>query len=841
MTGALTILGLMALAAASPATAAPPSSADLDFFEKSVRPVLVANCYGCHSNTSGKLRGGLRLDTLNAMLVGGDSGPAIVPGNADASLLIQAIRYQDPDTEMPPKGKLPAEDIKAIERWVAMGAPHPDMLAAAGAAPAPATKGIDLAKGRQFWSYVPPVKSAPPLVKDGQWVASPIDQFILAKVEEAGLAPAPDADRRTLIRRVTFDLTGLPPTPEEIAAFEKDRSPDAYERLVDRLLASPRFGERWGRHWLDVARYAESSGKESNVMYPHAWRYRDYVIASFNADKPYDRFLREQIAGDLLPHSSDDERAEQLVATGYLAVGTKGHNTRGDAQFRFDLVDEQIDALGQGLLATTIACARCHDHKFDPIPQQDYYAMAGIFLSTDTAYGTYRTQGNDHPSTLLELPAGAKNVPNGPTMPGPVRRAVEQQQQRAAAEGEQLAALRAKARQARQPGSTVKLTAAEQQQLQRARGADGREEAAADLLARYGEDGKATALNRLAMGAMDAEKPQDARLLNRGELNSPKDRVKRGYLQVLAQPGDRPVTAGSGRLELADAIASERNPLTARVWVNRVWLHVFGKPIVPTPDNFGASGMRPTHPELLDWLAVEFMERDWSTKALVRELVMTHTYRMSSKADQKALSVDPDDKLLWRMPKRRLEAESIRDAMLMAAGTLDAKPPVGSPVAFLEGTDRNPAIAAQIGMDRPVRSVYLPVLRDHVDEMLDVFDFAEPSYVSGDRDETSVPTQALFMMNSPRVLDAAKAMATRVLAERDSEFERLNLAFELAVGRRPTQSELVAVRGFFKDFLAAQTGKSAKQAKGEAKRLEEASWAAFCQALFQSAEFRMVE
>jgi hypothetical protein len=251
--------------------------------------------------------------------------------------------------------------------------------------------------------------------------------------------------------------------------------------------------------------------------------------------------------------------------------------------------------------------------------------------------------------------------------------------------------------------------------------------------------------------------------------------------------------------------------------------------------------MRPTHPELLDWLAVEFMERDWSTKALVRELVLTHAYRMSSKADQKALSVDPDDKLLWRMPKRRLEAESIRDAMLMAAGTLDAKPPVGSPVAFLEGTDRNPAIAAQIGTDRPVRSVYLPVLRDHVDEMLDVFDFAEPSYVSGDRDETSVPTQALFMMNSPRVLDAAKAMATRVLAERDSEFERLNLAFELAVGRRPTQSELVAVRGFFKDFLAAQTGKSAKQAKGEAKRLEEASWAAFCQALFQSAEFRMVE
>ena len=849
-------VGLLSAAAACSsamsAMAAPPTPAQIEFFEKSVRPVLVDHCYKCHSDGAAKLKGGLKLDSLAAILAGGDTGPSIVAGDPNHSLLITAVRYNDKDLEMPPKGKLPADAIKALEQWVAMGAPHPDALKPAapaspgasgmqGAAPAAAPRAnLDIGKGREFWSYKAPRKSAPPLVNNGAWVQAPIDQFVLSRVELAGLAPAPDADRRTLIRRLSFDLTGLPPTPEEIEAFERDRSDGAYEHLVDQLLASPRFGERWGRHWLDVARYAESSGKESNVLYPHAWRYRDYVIAAFNADKPYDRFLREQLAGDLLPAANDQQRAEQLIATGYLAVGTKGHNMQGKPQFTFDMVDEQIDALGQGILATTIACARCHDHKFDPIPQRDYYAMAGIFMSTDTQYGTYRTQGNDHPSTLIELPAGA-TVAAGATMPGPIRKAVEQQLKVAEGEAAQFAELQKKAREARKPGSTVKLTAAEQQMLQRARTADGRSEAAADLLARFDEKGKPTALNRLAMGAQDAEKPQNARLLSRGELQKPGDSVARGYLQVLAQPGDRTVATGSGRRELADWIASDRNPLTARVWVNRVWHHVFGKPIVPTPDNFGASGVRPTDQPLLDWLAVDFMEHGWSTKALVKQLVMSHAYRMSSKADSKALAVDPDDTLLWRMPKRRLEAECIRDAMLMAAGELQLTPPVGSPVNYLEGMDRNPAIVAAARMNEPVRSVYLPVLRDHVEEMLDVFDFAEPAFVSGDRDETSVPTQALFMMNSAAVTDAATTMARRVLAERSKEFERIDRAFALCVGRKPTQAEVTAVKSFFKDFLAAQTGKSAKQARASAKQLEEASWSAFCQALFQSAEFRMVE
>jgi mono/diheme cytochrome c family protein len=832
-------LGLAAPGAAPGAAQSPPTAAGIEFFERNVRPVFVSHCFGCHSSSATKLRAGLRMDTLAGLLAGGDSGPAIVPGDAAQSLLVKAVRYADPDMEMPPKGKLADAEVRAIEQWVAMGAPHPDAMAGPAAPMQPST-GIDLERGRTWWAYVRPERGTPPAVTNAAWVHSPVDQFVLARVEAAGLKPAPDADKETLVRRVTFDLTGLPPTPDEVDAFRKDPSPDAYARLVDRLLASPRFGEHWGRRWLDVARYAESSGKESNIVYPHAWRYRDYVIAAFNEDKPYDVFLREQLAGDLLASTTADEQAERLVATGYLAIGTKGHNTRGEPQFMADLVDEQIDAVTQGLLATTVACARCHDHKFDPIPQRDYYAMAGIFLSTDTQYGTYRTPGNDHPSTLLQIPAGAR-VPNGPTMPGPIRAAAEQQLERAESDMKELAGLRDKARQARTPGSGVKLTAQEQQRLVRARSADGRSEAAADLLVRFGADGRATPANRLAMGAAEAEKPRDARLLARGELSKPGESVPRGFLQVLASPGDRAIESGSGRRELADWIASDENPLTARVWVNRVWLNLFAKGIVPTPDNFGASGVRPTDQPLLDWLAVEFMERGWSTKQLIRGLVLSHAYRMSSKADPKAIEVDPDNELLWRMPKRRLPAESIRDAMLMAAGTLQLEPPVGSPVAFLEGTDRNPVVDRALAGEARCRSVYLPVLRDRIDEMLDVFDFAEPAYVTGDRDETSVPTQALFMMNSPRVVEAARAMADRVLAERDTEGRRIEWAFRLALGRKPTQSESVAVTGFFKDFPGAQTGTKGRAAKAQAKGQEQAMWAAFCQALMQGAEFRMID
>jgi mono/diheme cytochrome c family protein len=829
----------LALSAAPAAQAVPPTADQVEFFEKSVRPVLVANCHGCHSATASKIRGGLRVDSLQGLLAGGDSGPAIVPGDPDGSLLVQAVRHLDPDTGMPPKGRLPDAQVAAIERWVAMGAPHPDALEQAGSAPR-MTAGIDIERGREFWAYRAPIRAEPPTVRDQAWSTDPVDRFILARLESAGLSPQPDADRRTLARRASLDLTGLPPSPEELERFLADPSPGAYERLVDRLLASPAFGERWGRHWLDVARYAESSGKETNVLYPHAWRYRDYVIDSFNADKPFDEFVREQIAGDLLPARNADERAEHLVATGYLAIGPKGHNTRGKQQFRADMVDEQIDAIGQGLLATTIACARCHDHKFDPIPQRDYYAMAGILMSTETEYGTYQTPGNDHPSGLVELPADA-DIPNGPVMPGPIRRAVVAQRERASDDVGMLGELREKARAARRPNSGVTLTAQEQAQLVRARSANGREQAADDLLARFGEDGAATAKNRVTMGAKDAARPTDARVLSRGELAQPGEAVPRGMPQVLTDGTQPRIRSGSGRLELAGWIADRGNPLTARVWVNRVWLHLFGAPIVASPDNFGASGAQPTHPELLDWMAVDFMDGGWSTKRLVRSLVLSRTYRMGSGGDPKAMELDPGNALRWHMPSRRLEAEAIRDSMLQAAGTLRIERPEGSPVNYLEGSDRSPLVTAHLSADRPVRSVYLPVLRDRVDEMLDVFDFAEPAFVSGDREETSVPTQALFMMNDERVVAAATAMARRVLREADSEPARIKRAFAIAFGREPSPGEATAARKLLRGFDEDSGGRSGGSGrKGRAQPSEQA-WAALCQGLFQSAEFRTVD
>ncbi|MFO0963214.1 MAG: PSD1 and planctomycete cytochrome C domain-containing protein [Phycisphaerales bacterium] len=814
--------------------AAPPTPDQIEFFEKSIRPLLSSSCYRCHSATADKVRGGLRVDTLAALLAGGDTGPAIVPGDPDHSLLITAVRWSDHDLEMPPKKKLPDESIKLLERWVAMGAPHPDALGGAPVTPAPRA-GIDIEKGRDWWAFKPPVKIDPPATKDAAWARTPVDRFLLAGIEAKGLRPAPDADRRALIRRVTFDLTGLPPTPEEIAAFEKDRTPQAYEKLVDRLLASPAYGERWGRHWLDVARFAESSGKESNVVYPHAWRYRDYVIDSFAADKPFDRFLREQLAGDLMPAANDQQRAEQLVATGYLAIGSKGHNTRGVPQFAADLIDEQIDAMSQGMLGITIACARCHDHKFDPIPQRDYYAMAGIFLSTQTMYGTYRSQGNAHPATLAELPAGA-SMPNGPVMPSMLRDAYKQQLARAEEMDKEAEALRMKAQEAVRGGASraTALSAAEQQKLQRARFADGQTEAAADLLVRFGEDGKATATNRLAMAVKDREKAQDAPLLSRGEIDKPGDRVPRGVPQVLVTAAAKPIRSGSGRMELANWVSDESNPLTARVWANRVWQHLFGDPLVGTPNNFGANGVMPTNQALLDWIAVDLMEHDWSTKHLVKSLVMSHAYQMSSRADARALEVDPDNTLVWRMPKKRLEAESIRDAMLMAAGLLQRERPVGSVAALMEGADRNPIVARLMSAEPDVRSVYLPVLRDHVVEMLDVFDFAEPAFVSAERDTTSVPTQALFMMNSERVTRAAQAMADRLIAMDASDPERVRRAFELCFGRRPTQGEMTAVATFFKQFPTAQGTR-------DTRTVQRQGWTAFCQALFQTAEFRMLD
>ncbi len=545
------------------------------FFEARIRPVLVTQCGKCHSSTAQKLRGRLHLDSREGLRKGGDSGPAIVPGQPEESLLLRAIRYRDEELQMPPKGKLPDAVVADIEAWIKMGAPDPRT----GTATAAAGRSLaDLAKARDFWSFRPPKKSTPPPVKRTDWPRGDIDRFLLAALEARGLAPVGDAGRPTLLRRVTFDLIGLPPTPEELDAFLADDSTDAFAMVIDPLLASPRFGERWGRHWLDVARYAESSGK-TNFNYPQAWRYRDWAIASFNADKPYDQFVREQMAGDLLPANDVRERAEQIIATGFLALGSKAHDAENRGQFVLDVIDEQIEATTRAFLGLTVACARCHDHKMDPILQRDYYALSGIFRSTQTCSGTLAgVFPNFNASPLIELPPGASVPAAVPALTPEQRSTME----------ERLAAL-VRERNAIPPGE------ANRDRLRRANSM------LATLRIRLLIDRPGGSPRTFAMGARERDESVDSPLYVRGELDQPGAVVARGLVRVLCDEQSASIASGSGRRELAEWLASPSNPLTARVIVNRVWLHLFGRGLVSTPDNFGSAGAAepsgaPRHP-----------------------------------------------------------------------------------------------------------------------------------------------------------------------------------------------------------------------------------------------------
>lgn len=772
------------------------------FFEAKIRPTLVTQCGKCHSRTAEKLKGGLRLDSREALRHGGDSGPAIVPGDPEKSLLIRAIRYHDEELRMPPKAKLPDAVIADFEAWVKMGAPDPRIDEAA-VVRAP----IAQEKGREFWSFRPPKKVPPPQVNRADWPRSDIDRFLLARLEARGLAPVADAERSRLLRRVTFDLVGLPPTPLEVDAFLRDNSPEAFAKAVDRLLASSHFGERWGRYWLDVARFAESSGK-TNFAYPQAWRYRDWVIAAFNADMPYDRFVRAQIAGDLLPAADDRQRAEQFIATGFLAIGSKAHDAENRGQFVLDLVDEQIEATTRTFLGLTVACARCHDHKMDPITQKDYYALSGIFRSTQTCSGTLaRVFPNFNASPLIELPAGA-NLPSAvPALPAGQRATMEQR----------VAALV-------RERDTIPLDEANRDRLRRAN------TLLAMLRYRLAMDRPGESPRAFAMGVLERDEILDSPLYFRGELDQPREVVSRGLVQVLCSETTAPIKEGSGRRELADWLASSANPLTARVMVNRVWLHLFGRGLVPTPDNFGVAGRPPSHPELLDTLAVDFMADGWSIKRLIRRIVLSRAYSLDSAHDPRNYDADPDNALVWRMSKRRLEAEAVRDSLLFVSGRLTSEPPVGSAVArngegyafFLRGS--------VLDASDTHRSVYLPVVRDQVLESLALFDFADPSLVTNERATTTSPAQALYFMNSPFVMRQAEALAERVCAAEKDEARRVEQAYRLAFARMPTAGERDRALAFLRDFAARGKGDPARN-----------PWQAFCQALFASAEFRYLD
>lgn len=803
----------------APARVAAPGPADpegLALFESEVLPILKSACFDCHSESARRVRGELKVDSLAALLEGGVSGPAILPGDPEQSMLVEVVRYLDQDRAMPPDGELAPEEVSAIERWVALGAPWPGQSheVADVLADMPDST-IDIDAGREWWSFKPVVKPDVPEPRDSAWVQSPIDAFLLARLEEAGLEPVEDATGDAWLRRVTFDLTGLPPTPEELEAFPDEPTDEDRAQLVDRLLASPRYAERWGRHWLDVARYAESSGRDSNVIYPHAWRYRDWVIEAFERDLPYDQFLAQQLAGDLIPADDEDAQANQAIATGYLALGPKSHNTRNPIQFTVDVVDEQIDAISQGMLGLTVACARCHDHKFDPIPTEDYYSLAGILGSTRTLYGTHAGPGNLRATDLLEVPAEA-DVPNGPDMPVELRRYYHQRLagiERVTDPSMQMSA-------EMDPADRFRLRLVQETR-----------ERIEDILSRWDDQGRALPDNRMAMGASEG-RSRDARVLLRGEIDSAGEFVPRGFPQVLCD-GETPlIRRGSGRLELAEWVASEENPLTARVWANRVWSHLFGTGIVASPNNFGMSGQAPTHPGLLDWLAATLVEEGWSTKELVRQIVLSHAYQLSTAGSSANEAADPTVSLLWRMPARRLEAEAMRDSILFVAGSLDLERPVGSPVSFLEGAPRQEEVLRLLTRDEGLRSVYMPALRDRIPHALECFDAADPSFVTGDREETIVATQALYLMNDEDVMAAADAFARRILRDGKGEREAITSAFLLALSREPTASESSAVRRFLSDF----TRISGERSRGQ--RSERAAWSAFAQSLFQSAEFR---
>ncbi len=798
------------------------------FFESKIRPVLVQHCYQCHSAKAGKSEGGLRLDSRQGIRTGGDRGPAIVPSDLKKSVLLTAISHTDPDLKMPPKKeRLPESVISDFKTWIKAGAADPREEEATSTTTPPVT----IEAGRKFWAYQKPTAHKPPSTKSPEWAKRELDHFILAKLEANGLAPSPDADPATLLRRLHFDLIGLPPSPEAISAFQKRIETDGLDAALaietDVLLTSPQFGERWGRHWLDVARFAESSGKEANISFPYAWRFRDYVFDAVNADLPFDRFLTEQIAGDLLPYDNDGERARLLIATGFLAIGPKNLDEMNPFQFAADVADEQLDTVTRAVMASSVACARCHDHKFDPFSMQDYYALSGVFASTKTYFGTAVSPSNRIGGDPLVLPLGA----NAPILhPSIGKQRVEQLKAQLTSLKKEQQDRMAAAMKARSSGGDAEKEFSIRDALRifwTSGGIEGQ-------LEKVDESGQALPL---AMGVMDRQRIINSPLLERGEINKPGRPVPRRFPAVIeiADAAKLPARQ-SGRLEFARWLTHPAHPLTARVMTNRVWRHLLGAGLVRTMDNFGFSGERPSHTELLDTLAVRFMTDGWSVKKLVREIVLSRTYRQSSAYREDAFHTDPENRFLWRASKRRLDAEAIRDAMLVAAGELDTARPVGSLVGTKIG-DRpisliglDPNIPADLDGERH-RSVYLPVLRDRLPDVLDLFDFAEPSLVTGDRETTNVPVQALYLMNSSFVQARATALAHRVQREADNHEQQLRHAFVLCFSRAPDAEESKLAAAFFDQ----------KQDNSDNDQQSRKLLASYCQALLATAEFRNLD
>ncbi|WP_310820959.1 PSD1 and planctomycete cytochrome C domain-containing protein [Stratiformator vulcanicus] len=762
-----------------------------EFFETKIRPVLVAHCYECHSDA--EQSGGLLLDSRRSVLRGGDSGPTVIVGQPNHSLLVEALQYES--LEMPPDGKLPDEVIADFKKWIGDGLFDPRVDEDS------TEKRESLAppvKPEELWSLQPIVDYESPQVGNASWAVNDIDRFVFSRMEQAGVRPVREAEPNRLLRRLYFDLIGLPPPADELEEFliahRADRD-DAVRDVVEQLLASPHFGERWGRHWLDVARYAESNGMAWNVTLPYAWRYRDYVIDAFNADKPYNQFVREQLAGDLMPSESEQQRREQLVATGFLAIGPKSFYRREKEipEVKPDWADEQINVVGKSLLGLTIACARCHDHKFDPIPTRDYYALAGIFMSTELHSGPKVSKPSEWKLKSAHDERAIALVDED-EMQKKLLKAKEH-----AALNKRLAALKKKSNADPQ---AVKALTNKVNRLKRESSLE------------------------YAFGVADSAEPAPTEIRIRGEWDQLGETVPRGFLTAIDSVGEFAIPEKqSGRAQLAEWIVDPHNPLTARVFVNRVWHHLFGQGLVKSVDNFGSKGTPPTHPRLLDYLAHRFVhEHQWSVKALIRDCVLSRTYQLASLHDINAYRIDPENELLWRSRSRRLQAEAIRDSLLAVAGKLESEPENTSTVEELgyRMLRPNDLIRLRRQHEYRSRSVYLPVFRGvESDDLLAVFDFPEPSMGLGVRDVSTVPSQSLYMMNAPLVLDAAESLAKRALAENDQIEARVNYLFQTLYSRLPTDGDLNAA----KRLLSSLPGD------------ELARWSIYCHSLFLSAEF----
>lgn len=831
-TACLLAIGAGAALAADPPTAeAVANDAEgLELFEKNIRPILVEHCYECHSSKAKQLEGSLSVETRAGLLKGGDQGPAVVPGDLDQSLLLRAIRYSDKDLQMPPDEALPAEVVAHFEAWIKRGAPDPRDGPATAARYA-----VDIEEAKGRWPFTPVVDPPIPTVQRTDWPTADLDRFVLARLESAGLSPAPEADKRTLIRRVTYDLIGLPPTPEDVAEFLADESPQAFEKVVDRLLASPQYGERWGRHWLDVVRYADTAGDNSDYPVPQLYRYRNWVIRSLNEDKPYDQFVREQIAGDLLPSASEEERRQQIIATGYLASARRFGSVVKDYPQHLT-IEDTIDNLGRAFLGLTINCARCHHHKFDPITTDDYYALYGILQSTR------------YPWPGIELDKKQRDLVPLATAEE-VKQAEWARERKKTELAEQIEKLEVQKRDA---DSDVDMLARQSRQLKE----DGKAEEAGQsekMLAQRKKEvedlkkeierlkQERANLNDVLLPlehayAVAEAKPANAKIQMKGDPNRLGIEVPRRMPTVFGGELVPAEEQGSGRRQLADWLASPNNPLTARVMVNRIWQGHFGRGIVPTPNDFGEQGKAPTHPELLDYLATQFVESGWSIKAMHRMFLLSRTYRMSSKDDPAALAVDPNNELMWRHNRRRLDAESIRDSLLMVGGNLDMTVGEAHPFPPPEKWDFTQHKQFRAVYDTNRRSVYLMTQRIQRHPFLAIFDGPDTGASTGSRMTSTTTLQALYFLNDPFLHDQAKRLATRIRASGSDDAVRIGAAYELLFARPATDED----RQTALDYLAKATEKLKGTGAGDEDASQQA-WESLTRVLLRTNEFVYAE